>query len=262
MTVLLAEDSDRDVAIEVLVEGGGEEDVVLVPSAQRGAADFSDLQQKLSATGYRSFAVNPRNAGRSRGPREGLSLRDIADDVALVVNELGRAPAHLVGHAAGNIAVRATATYRPEVAATVTVMPCGGHDLDRHPVPPEVLRAFPKCHDPSVPEEERIEALRTVFFAPGNDPAVWLDGWWPGSGGGGLADPEEWWRAGTVPVLIIQPMQDAMAPPEVGREAAVTIGDRATYVEIESCGHAILPEQPRLIAEHVVAFLRAHPVAR
>ena len=32
-------------------------------------------------------------------------------------------------------------------------------------------------------------------------------------------------------------------------------------VEVERCGHAILPEQPEAIARHVIAFLRAHPLA-
>ena len=75
-------------------------------------------------------------------------------------------------------------------------------------------------------------------------------------------DPEEWWRAGTAPILIIQPLDDAMAPTAVGREALAVIGERATYVEIPGCGHAILPEQPEAIAANVVAFLRAHPLDR
>ncbi len=72
------------------------------------------------------------------------------------------------------------------------------------------------------------------------------------------ADPEEWWRAGNAPLLVIQPLNDAMASPAVGREVAAALGDRVTYVEVPDCGHAILPEQPALIAEHIVQFLRAH----
>ena len=51
-----------------------------------------------------------------------------------------------------------------------------------------------------------------------------------------------------------------MAPTAVGREALAVIGERATYVEIPGCGHAILPEQPEAIAANVIAFLRAHPL--
>ena len=179
------------------------------------------------------------------------------------MSTLARRTGHLVGHALGNIVVRATASYRPEVVATVTVMPCGGHDLGAHPVAPEVIAAFGRCHDRSLPDDERLEALRVAFFAPGNDPSSWLDGWWPRfdvRGRGLDADPEEWWRAGTAPILIVQPTEDAMAPTEAGREAAAAFGDRATYVEVAHCGHAILPEQPDVIAAHLTEFLRAHPI--
>jgi pimeloyl-ACP methyl ester carboxylesterase len=257
----LVEDAAADLQLEVLVEGDGP-DVVLVPSALRGAADFAQLQTALADAGYRSLAVNPRGAGNSHGPLQDLTLRDVADDIGLVVSRLCRGPAHLVGHALGNTVVRATASYRPEVARTVAVMPCGGHNLGAHPVAPEVLAAFGRCHDPSLPVADRIDALQIAFFAPGNDARVWIDGWWPDSAGISAAlansDPQEWWQAGDAPILIIQPLNDAMASPETGREAAAALGDRATYVEVPNCGHAILPEQPDAIASHVIQFLQVH----
>ena len=214
--------------------------------------------------GYRSLAVNPRGAGRSTPPTADISLRDLADDVAFVVEQLGSGRAHLVGHALGNIVVRATASYRPEVAATVAVMPCGGHSLGAHPVPPEVLVAFPRCHDETLSDDQRLQALRVAFFAPGNDARSWLDGWWPASAFGAVTqtDPEEWWRAGTAPILIVQPLDDAMAP-TAGRAR----GPRQAWGPGElrrdpRCGHAILPEQPEAIAENVIAFLRKHPLQR
>jgi pimeloyl-ACP methyl ester carboxylesterase len=255
------EDKDRGVVLEVLIEGAGP-DVVLVPSAMRGAEDFAVLQAALTVAGYRTLAVNPRGAGRSTGELDNLTLRDVADDLAFVISERCEGRAHLVGHALGNILVRATASCRPEVAATVTVMPCGGHDLGTHPVAPEVIAAVGRCHDQTLPESDRLAALEVAFFAPGNDASVWLNGWWPGAGGVaaalGRSDPEEWWRAGTVPMLIIQPLDDAMAAPEVGRQAAAALGRRATYREIPHCGHAILPEQPDAIAHHLIEFLRLH----
>ena len=259
-TTAYVEDQDRQVRLEVLVEGDGEP-VVLLPSAMRGAADFADVQRLLAEAGYRSFAVNPRGAGGSTPPPPDISLRDLADDVALVVQILGDGDAHLVGHALGNIVVRATASYRPEVTATVSVMPCGGHSLETHPVSDEVLAAFQRCHDDTIPENERLAALRVAFFAPGNDPRSWLDGWWPTSSFGALTGqhPDEWWAAGKAPLLILQPLEDAMAPVQVGREVAAALPERTTYAEIPHCGHAILPEQPDVVAARLVAFLRAHP---
>src|SRR5207302_1657934 len=95
--VELVEDSARGVRLEVLIQGTGP-DVMLVPSAMRGASDFAHLQAALTQAGYRSLAVNPRHAGRSVGPLDSLTLQDIADDIALVVTSLCDGPAHLVGH--------------------------------------------------------------------------------------------------------------------------------------------------------------------
>ncbi len=262
--IALVEDARRGITLEVLVAGEeGRDAAVLVPSALRGGADFADLQASLAEDGYRTLALNPRGAGASTPPASDLTLRDLADDVALVAAALGGGRVHLVGHALGNVVVRATASYRPEVAASVAVMPCGGHNLGAYPVAPEVIEAFMRCHDDTCPAEERLLALQIAFFAPGNDASAWLDGWWPASNLGAVSmqtDPEEWWRAGTAPVLIMQPREDAMAPTQAGRDSAAAFGDRATYVEVPRCGHAILPEQPAVIAANLVAFLRAHPL--
>ena len=134
-------------------------------------------------------------------------------------------------------------------------------NLGEYPVPPEVLVAFPRCHDETLSDAERLDALGWRS-APGNDARSWLGGWWPGSSFGAVVqtDPEEWWRAGTAPILIVQPREDAMAPTAIGREAVAALGDRATYAEIPLCGHAILPEQPEAIAVNIIAFLGAHPL--
>lgn len=261
---ILVEDKDRGVAIDVVTKGQGPE-VVMLASAMRGAADFAILQDALDQAGFRSIAVNMRGAGRSKGPDGDFTLRDIADDVAMVVRQLCVGPAHLVGHALGNIVARATASYRPDVVRSVTVMPCGGHDLGKYPVTHQVIAAMQRCHDGSLSEQERRDALSIAFFARGNDPGCWLDGWWPRATGISAAalsaDAEEWWRAGNVPMLILQPLEDAMSPRQSGLDSKAAFGQRARYAEIPECGHAILPEQPERIAVEVIDFLRVQGLA-
>jgi pimeloyl-ACP methyl ester carboxylesterase len=122
------------------------------------------------------------------------------------------------------------------------------------------MAAFERCWDEDLGEAERRAALQTVFFAAGNDPRPWLDGWWPEGRAIGEAmrrsDWREWWRGGDAPVLILQPVEDAMGPLEVGRELALELGRRARYVELTHCGHAILPERPEEVAAILVDFLR------
>ena len=140
-------------------------------------------------------------------------------------------------------------------------MPCGGHNLGSFPVSNHVLRNFARCHQFDLSETERRESLSVAFFAAGNDPGSWLEGWWPQAGAISAAalqgDPEEWWRAGDKPVLILHPLEDAMAPPAQGQAAKSAFGARAHYVEIPHCGHAILPEQPTLVAQAIADFLRS-----
>ena len=70
--------------------------------------------------------------------------------------------------------------------------------------------------------------------------------------------PGDWWHGGQVPILIVQPLEDALGPPKVGRDLSARLGSRARYVELADCGHAILPEQPDAVADHVIRFLRQH----
>ncbi len=257
-------DKDRGVELEVLEQGSGP-DVVLLASALRPATDFALLQAALTKAGFRSLAVNMRGIGKSRGPEGEFTLEDIADDVAGVINQACGGRAHVVGHALGNIMARATAAYHPDLVSTVAVMPPGGHALGKYPVAAHVLEAFARCHDESLPDAVRLEALQIAFFAPGNDASSWLTDWWPSGAAISAAfqrvDPETWWRAGGRPILVIQPMKDAMAPPEVGREMAQALGSQVTYVEAPNCGHAILPEQPDLIADLIIGYLRDHAAA-
>src|SRR5206468_4851923 len=152
-------DVDDGGRIEVVVTGD-QPDVVLVPSAQRGAADFERLADDLWAAGHGSVALNPRGVGASSPVPEAVSLRTLAADVAGVAAALVDGPAHVVGHALGNVVARATAAYHPDVVRSVTLLACGGHDVATAPPPEDVLVHFERCHRTDLPDEVRIESLR------------------------------------------------------------------------------------------------------
>ena len=92
-----------------------------------------------------------------------------------------------------------------------------------------------------------------MFFAPGNDPAVWADGWLPTTAALQRAavratPPGEWTSAAAPRVLVVQGLQDACAVPENGRRYVAMHPDIARLVEIDGAGHALLPEQPAAVA--------------
>ncbi|MEE8364000.1 MAG: alpha/beta hydrolase [Dehalococcoidia bacterium] len=103
--------------------------------------------------------------------------------------------------------------------------------------------------------------MRTAFFAVVSDPGVWTDGWGPETArlerAATRATPlEDWWTAGSAPVLVVQGLEDRVAAPANGRDIKERLGDRAELVEVSPAGHALLPEQPEAIAEAVVRFLQ------
>jgi len=266
-----------NVSIEALVEGSGPL-VVMIASLGRPAQDFDDLSRRVAAAGFTAACLQPRGIGKSVGPMLGISLADLAGDVALVVERLAGGPAVLVGHAFGQRVARMLATTRPDLVKGIVMLAAGG----KVPVPQRAREALSGCFDPTLPDDAHIENVRYAFFAPGNDPAVWRSGWYPEvaqmqraatvgldrngpnaaqSGGRRTASVEAWWAGGSAPLLVIQGLQDTVALPENGRLLKAEFGDRVRLTEIDRAGHALLPEQPELVATNVLAFLRRrHPL--
>lgn len=162
------------VSIETYVDGTGP-DVVLLPSYGRdGGADFDAFTAALSGAGYRVLRPQPRGVARSTGPRTGVTIDDLGADVAHVIGSLAQGPAVVLGHAYGNFVARVVATNHPDAVSAVILAAASGRT-----VAPEVNTAPFRAGDATLPEHERLHALRLAFFAPGHDPSGWLTGWYP-----------------------------------------------------------------------------------
>lgn len=236
--------------------GSGDNIVLLVPSLGRGAADFDDLAVRLAAAGYCAIAVEPAGIAKSSALIPPATLHDYAADIATNIELRGRGPVHVIGHALGNRIVRTLAADRPDLVRSVTLIACGGQVEGDE----EARAALPRCFDLDLPDAERMPAIATAFFAPGNDPSVWRDGWYPAvmrqQGAAVRATPGDNYRhAGSAPMLIIQGLQDRLAVPANGRLLKEELGERVTLVELEGAGHALLPEQPEAIAAALIEFL-------
>ena len=74
-----------------------------------------------------------------------------------------------------------------------------------------------KSGDASVPEAERLAAMQEIFFATGNDPRIWLKGWWKEASeaqrvAAANVKQSDWWHAGTVPLFDLQAGIDPFMP--------------------------------------------------
>ena len=73
---------------------------------------------------------------------------------------------------------------------------------------------------------------------------------------------DEWWAAGSADVLIVQGLCDVSAPVGNGRLLRVEIGARAMLIELADVGHALPVEQPALVANTVIDFMRSRNANR
>ena len=244
-----------DVRLTVLDRGSGPA-VVMIPSLGRGASDFDDLTGRLVAAGYHVLRLEPRGIDGSTGPMTGLTLRDLASDVAHVIKASGLNHAVVLGHDDGNRIARATAAYYPGLVSAVILVGAGG----KAKLDPVAMAALRATFDDRLSPEEHLRNVAVGFFAPGNDPAPWRDGWHNDTAqmerSAGVATPlSDWWTAGSAPILIVQGDQDRIAPPENATLLKADVGDRATVVHIHNAGHALLPEQPDALADAVIDYL-------
>jgi pimeloyl-ACP methyl ester carboxylesterase len=247
-----------DVEIDVIVGGNGPA-IVLLPSLARDSEDYDEVASGLAAAGYRVLRPQPRGIGRSRGPMKNVSLHDFARDVAEVITRLGAGRAVLVGHAYGNWVARMTAVDHPQLVRGVVIAAAAARQYA-----PELTVAVTKAGDLTLPDKERLDALRFAFFAPGNDPTVWLTGWHPeirDSQRAAVAavKQEEWWSGGSAPLLDLQAEQDPFKPAARRNEMKDEFGDRVTVVVIENASHALIPERPKAVVNALVMWVSSLP---
>jgi len=252
------------VQIEVLAQGHGPL-VVFYPSLGRSARDYDAVAARLAANGFRVLRPEPRGIGKSRGPMSGLTIHDLAGDLASVVAHEHQGPAVLVGHAFGNFVVRMLATDRPDLvrgvvmaAASAGKVPPGSTEP---PIGADIRRAIDGAGDLTLPEAQRLDYLRLAFFAPGNDPKRWLGGWYPDvlamEGHARDVTPvDEYFAAGKAPILDLQGADDTVAPRRFSNVMKSMLGDRVTIVVVPHAGHALAPEQPAAMSDAIAAFAR------
>jgi pimeloyl-ACP methyl ester carboxylesterase len=247
-----------DVEIDVAVNGSGPA-IVLLPSLARDSEDYEEVAEGLAAAGLRVLRPQPRGIGRSNGPLTNVSLHDFARDIAEVVKQLGGGRAVIAGHAYGNWVARMTAVDHPELVRGVAIVAAAAKQYA-----PELTVAVTTAGDPKLPDQERLEALRFAFFAPGSDPTVWLTGWHPNIRDAQRAavaatKQQEWWSGGTAPLLDLQAEQDPFKPAAKRNEMKDEFGDRVTIKVIPNASHALIPEQPKAVVEALASWAKSLP---
>jgi pimeloyl-ACP methyl ester carboxylesterase len=242
------------IAVRTLGEGLP---LVLLPGLGRSSHDLDALAGHLVAAGHCCVLPEPRGIGGSTDSLDGITLHDLARDIAQVVEAHCDGPAVVIGHAFGNRVARCLAADRPDLVRLVVLLSSSG----KVPPTPEIAEAIALAQAVDTPADIRAQAVRAAWFAPGSDITPWLDGWsqpvMRAYLAAAAATPvDDWWTAGSTEVLIVQGLCDISAPVENGRLLRAEIGDRATLIELPDVGHALPVEKPALVADTVIGFLR------
>lgn len=228
---------------------------------------FGGIAPKIAAAGFRVLAVSRRGFADSKGPLENLTLHDYASDVAGVIKEITNGPAHVLGHAYGNRVARCVATDYPHLVKTLTLLAAGGEI----PGDNDAMAALAQLSRPETSEAEQFELARFSLFSPQTDASVvsaylasrksWPDARAAQSSANRTTPLEEWWAGGEAPMLVLQGLDDRVAPPANGRNLKEKFGDRVRLVELEGAGHLVPIERPDAVVESIVTFLGDHPIS-
>jgi pimeloyl-ACP methyl ester carboxylesterase len=232
--------------------------VLLLPAGGCRSDYLSDLAQAIAGAGYRVIDLNLRGAADSTNPIEGISLHTLAADVAAIIIELNLQPAHVIGHAFGNRVARCLAHDHPDLVRSLVLLAAGGQ------IAPDeaTLQTARRLARDDLSADDWTSALRAVYLAPGSDPAL-VDslGQTPAATRAHAAASRattdtDWQRGGTVPMLILQGAEDRMAPPANGHALRSELGTRARVIDVPQAGHLLPLEQPALVRDHIIEFLR------
>ena len=240
--VALKSATNGDATISYYAQGKGPL-ILFIASTGRGTEEFGDLAKRLAERGYRVLRPEPRGIGASKGPMTGVTFHDFAKDFAAVIrNEGGNAI--VAGHAYGGWIARTLATDYPELMRGVVLVGQGAKSW-----PKELSEAITMINDPASTREQRLAGLRLAFFAKGNDPTPWLDGWHGDvtksqRAAGKATKRADWWAAGKAPILDLQGGADPFRPAESRNELKAEFGDRVTVAVIDNASHALPAEKP------------------
>ncbi len=246
--------------IEAIIEGSGNI-IVLIPGLGADTSTYEQFTPLLNAAGYQTVAINLRGISGSTGPLKKLSLHDLANDVAGVIELLETAHVHVIGWAFGNRVARCLARDRPDLVKTIILLAAGGKANPNS----EAMKHMLKLTRPNLPTDEKLRAAQLSLFSPASNPDVIEAAWknrktWTKAAVAhaktNLNTPiEDWWSGGKAPMLVIQGLDDLIAPPANGRALRDDFGERVKLIELENAGHALLYEHPEVIAKEIGLFL-------
>jgi len=99
---------------------------VMLAGLGSGPRAMEPLAERLITAGFRVVLPEPRGYGESVGLLEGVTLRELGNDVARAIESISTEPVVVIGHAFGNRIARMLASDRPDLVKAVVLLAAGG----------------------------------------------------------------------------------------------------------------------------------------
>ncbi|MFE6198112.1 alpha/beta fold hydrolase [Streptomyces sp. NPDC057838] len=250
----------------------GSPGVLLLHGLMGRASHWAPTARWLSGR-YRAVALDQRGHGRSDKPPQGAFTRDAyVDDAEAALEQLGLAPAVLIGHAMGALTAWQLAARRPDLVRGLIICDMRASALGAAsqrewaqwfaawPLPFATLADVRKWFGEDDPWVERPNPSRGEFYA--EVMAESPDGWRP------VFDPEQMLRSRETwvydahweelaqvrcPTLVVRGLDG-----ELGRAEAqemVRVLPRGQYAEVADAGHLVHYDQPEAWRAAIEPFL-------
>jgi len=200
---------------------------------------------------FRIIGPDLRGHGRSGNPDDRLDLREMADDLAALLDRLGIPSAHVMAFSGGASAALYLATRHPQRVRTMVLI--GSHYTVRG-----MRTRGDAFWDPERIRREHPDWWAAMIRWHGSEARVRdLLRWWREEDRHRPDFTPEALRAIRVPVLLLVGEEDPITPVEQTVAMARWL-PRARLVCFPATGHDVMRERPEAFREAVEAFWREH----
>lgn len=256
----------RNGDIEVAYWSYGEgKPLMLVTGVGMAASSWGPLPSALARRGYQAIVMDNRDCGMSSVCEGDYTITDMAEDAALVLDDLGVSRTYLLGISMGGFIAQELALNHPDRVERLMLLATGPGIGGGVPPETELMDAIFN----SPPDEESREATtriisllagpgwaennrRLVRFAVSRMPSdiSEMGRHWIAS-----ASFSSWDRLDQLkcPVLIAHGTADRLIPPGNG-EALASKLSQAEFIKLEGAGHLLPLERPRELMEAISRF--------
>lgn len=219
--------------------------LLLLHAALQTGESVAPLQDLLKPDGFRMLSPDQRGHGRTANPARTLSIPRLADDMVVLMAELGLERPLVIGYSLGGIVGLELA--RRGLVSALVVMASRFRSAQRAPLAfnPEGIRA----RSPVWAEQLAAKHVEVAWEELAEELGSMLASW-PGLSEGELAEID-------CPLLIVQGDRDTMVPIEQARALKAAVRG-ARLVEIPRAQHPELLYRPDALRA-VASFVRALP---